>query len=121
MRITRQRRLERERAEQADQLDRIFEGMTDALLIYDANGRTIRTNPAAQRLLGLDAAPPDYAQLTVSERLARYTPRDAQGRLVTPEESARLDTFLTGTAPPEQVLNDVFWSLLNAKEFVFNH
>jgi hypothetical protein len=22
---------------------------------------------------------------------------------------------------PEQALNDVFWSLLNAKEFVFNH
>jgi hypothetical protein len=22
---------------------------------------------------------------------------------------------------PEQALSDVFWSLLNAKEFVFNH
>jgi signal transduction histidine kinase/integral membrane sensor domain MASE1 len=85
---TEQRRLERERAEQADQLDRIFEGMTDALLIYDADGRTIRTNPAARRLLGLDAAPPDHAQLTVAQRLARYTPRDAQGQLIPLEESA---------------------------------
>jgi PAS domain S-box-containing protein len=85
---TEQRRLERERAEQADQLDRIFEGMTDALLIYDASGRTIRTNPAARRLLGLDAAPPDYAQLTVSQRLARYAPRDAQGQLIPLEKSA---------------------------------
>jgi PAS domain S-box-containing protein len=85
---TERRRLEREHAEQAAQLDRIFEGMTDALLIYDANGRTVRTNPAARRLLGIDAAPPDYAQLTVAERLARYAPRDAQGRLVTLKESA---------------------------------
>ena len=41
-------------------------------------------------------------------------------RSPTPEESARLEKFLSPDAKPEQVLNDVFWSLLNAKEFVFN-
>jgi hypothetical protein len=39
----------------------------------------------------------------------------------TPEEVAKLDGFLKDGRPQEQVLNDVFWSLLNAKEFVFNH
>jgi hypothetical protein len=43
------------------------------------------------------------------------------GRTPTDEELKKLEGFLQGDAKPEQVLNDVFWSLLNAKEFVFNH
>ena len=43
------------------------------------------------------------------------------GRPPTDEELGKLGSFLKGEDKPEQVLNDVFWSLLNAKEFVFNH
>jgi len=43
------------------------------------------------------------------------------GRKPTDDELSKLEGFLGGDANPEQVLNDVFWSLLNAKEFVFNH
>jgi hypothetical protein len=39
----------------------------------------------------------------------------------TSEESANLKKFFSDDAKTEPVLNDVFWSLLNAKEFVFNH
>lgn len=42
-------------------------------------------------------------------------------RTPTGEELDKLNGFLKGDAKPQQVLNDVFWSLLNAKEFVFNH
>ena len=42
-------------------------------------------------------------------------------RKPTAEELRKLKEFFTDGAKPEQVLNDVFWSLLNAKEFVFNH
>ncbi len=42
-------------------------------------------------------------------------------RKPTEQEAAKLKAFFTPGAKPEQVLNDVFWSLLNAKEFVFNH
>lgn len=42
------------------------------------------------------------------------------GREPTDEETKKLEGFLQD-AKPELVLNDVFWSLLNAKEFVFNH
>ena len=43
-------------------------------------------------------------------------------RKPTPDEVTKLDAFVkTEGAKPEQVLNDVFWSLINAKEFVFNH
>jgi hypothetical protein len=43
------------------------------------------------------------------------------GRKPTEQEAAKLKAFFTPAAKPEQVLNDIFWSLLNAKEFVFNH
>jgi hypothetical protein len=38
-----------------------------------------------------------------------------------PDELNQLNGFFTSPASQEQALNDVFWSLLNAKEFVFNH
>lgn len=42
-------------------------------------------------------------------------------RKPTDDEIAKLKEFFTPEAKPDQVLNDVFWSLLNSKEFVFNH
>ena len=42
-------------------------------------------------------------------------------RKPTDEELSKLQEFFTPDSKPEQVLNDTFWSLLNAKEFVFNH
>ncbi len=39
----------------------------------------------------------------------------------TTNELAKLNEFLKPGSASEPVLNDVFWSLLNAKEFVFNH
>jgi hypothetical protein len=42
-------------------------------------------------------------------------------RLPTAEEKSRLQSFYTEGKSNEVVLNDLFWSLLNAKEFVFNH
>lgn len=39
----------------------------------------------------------------------------------TDEERTKLMTFLKPDKDPALVLNDVFWALLNAKEFVFNH
>jgi hypothetical protein len=42
-------------------------------------------------------------------------------RKPTEDERAKLKEFLAADPKSEQVLDDVFWSLLNAKEFVFNH
>jgi hypothetical protein len=42
-------------------------------------------------------------------------------RKPTPAELAKLSAYLKEGREPAQVLNDVFWALLNSKEFVFNH
>jgi hypothetical protein len=39
----------------------------------------------------------------------------------TEQELGKLKEFLKNCTEPEPMLEDVFWSLLNAKEFVFNH
>jgi len=42
-------------------------------------------------------------------------------RKPTSEELTELQKFLVDAKEPEPVLNDLFWSLLNSKEFIFNH
>ncbi|HAM70383.1 MAG TPA: cell surface protein [Verrucomicrobiales bacterium] len=42
-------------------------------------------------------------------------------RRPTDEERGRLAPFLKEPADPAAALNDLFWALLNSKEFVFNH
>jgi hypothetical protein len=42
-------------------------------------------------------------------------------RKPTDDEITKLKSFIAADSNQEQVLNDIFWSLLNAKEFVFNH
>jgi signal transduction histidine kinase len=84
---TERKRLEREVAEQAEQLDRIVEGMGDGLLVYDTQGQIVRTNAAARRLLGLGAASPDISQLSVEDRITLYAPQEQQdSQTLTPEE-----------------------------------
>ncbi len=91
--ITERKRLEREREvarvqaeHQADQLDRIFEAAADGLIVWGADGRLVRENPAARRMLGLDAAPPGFQQLRLRERLALYAVRDEHNRPMPYEE-----------------------------------
>jgi PAS domain S-box-containing protein len=83
---TERKRLERERAEQAEQLDRIFEGITDGLVVYNAQGEPVRFNAAARRILGLDVVPSEYTQLPASDRAILYEAHDEQGRLLAPED-----------------------------------
>src|SRR5260370_31484046 len=86
-RLAREREAAQAQAErQAEQLDRIFEAAADGLLVWDAEGQLVRENAAARRILGLDAAPPDFDQLPLRERLALMAARDEQGRPVAIEE-----------------------------------
>ncbi|HEV2461656.1 MAG TPA: PAS domain S-box protein [Ktedonobacterales bacterium] len=93
--ITERKRLEQEREaaraeaeRQAEELDRIFETMADGVVVYDAQGRTLRTNMAAHQLMGLDAAPPNYYELPAHERVSLFLTRDDQGRLLAPDDLA---------------------------------
>ena len=83
---TEQKRLERERGEQAAELDHIFESIADGLVVYNREGQLVRLDAAAHQILGLDAAPLDYAQLPVGDRISLYEARDEDGHLLAFED-----------------------------------
>jgi signal transduction histidine kinase/PAS domain-containing protein len=88
------RQAEREAAARARELEAVFEALTDGLLVYDAEGRILRSNTAARQLLGF-ATRPDFAALPWQERAVRYAPRDVQGHSIPPEGLA-LSRLLRG-------------------------
>jgi PAS domain S-box-containing protein len=74
--LTERKQLEDQLRQHVDQLDRIFEGMTEGLSIYDAQGHLVRTNAALSRVLCLDAAPPDYSHQPMRQRMEPFHLRD---------------------------------------------
>ena len=102
------RQAEREAAAQARELEAIVEALTDGLMVYNAEGRILHANQAARGLLGFDAHP-EFADLPWKERIARYTPLDAQGEPIPPEGLAlsRLlrGEVLTGAQPAKDCLH----------------
>jgi hypothetical protein len=42
-------------------------------------------------------------------------------RKVTEPERARLMQLISESANPDQGMHDVFWAILNSREFIFNH
>jgi PAS domain S-box-containing protein len=78
--VTARRALERQAQEQANQLEAIFEAMTDGVFVLDADGRVTRMNPAAQSLFGraLGEAVPETAE----DRTRGLNLRDSSGQLL---------------------------------------
>ena len=94
----------------------------------------VKTDPTlsqALHLLNGDAAHQKIRQGGVVARLLKEGKTPAQvienlyprclGRKPTDQEMSKLGEFLKDDKQNEQVLDDLFWSLLNSKEFVFNH
>jgi PAS domain S-box-containing protein len=120
-RLAREREAARLLAErQADELDRAYEAAADGLTVWDAAGQLVRQNPAARRILGLDAAPPGFDQLPLTERLACYAARDEQDRPLLPEEWPFMRTLCAevGTGPEAR---DIRLRALDGREVEVNN
>ena len=82
------------------------------LLNGDTTGQKIQDGGVVKRLLAEKKTPPQIIESLFLRCLSRKPNAD---------ELAKLTAFFKEGKPPEQVLNDVFWSLLNSKEFMFTH
>jgi PAS domain S-box-containing protein len=114
--ITERKRLGQELAEQAEKLDRIFEGIGEGALVYDAKGRVVRANAAARRLLGLDAAPIDLVQLPTEGRVALDTTRSAQESQLLAPSNWLAARALRGDVLGEVESQDIRMRTLDARE-----
>jgi signal transduction histidine kinase len=124
--VTERKQLEREREaarvqaeRRADELDRIFEAVTDGLVVWDAEGRIVRDNAAGRRMVGLDAAPPGFFQLSAHEQAAFFAGRDEQGRPVPPEESP-ISRALRGEVGIKPEARDLRIRVLDGREIEAN-
>ncbi len=63
----------------AGQIEATFEALADGMIVYDGDGRVVRMNGAARRLLDLDEGPIDYAARSLEERAVAYDLRDEHG------------------------------------------
>jgi PAS domain S-box-containing protein len=90
--VTEQRRLEREAAAYARELEAIFTSMNDGLIVFRADGTILRSNPAYEALVGW---PVDSALYSMSPEERRQTLqiRDTQG-----------DPLTSGFFPLERIL-----------------
>ena len=83
--ITELRRAEREIVARNQQLEAVFEAMTDGVNVYDREGAIIRMNSAYKRFIGLDSYP-EHRLLSQDERAESLQIRDEAHRLMRPEQ-----------------------------------
>ena len=82
--ISERKRLEREVAVHAGQLSATFDALSDGLIVFDAAGRLVRMNTAAQSLLSLAAPLGNY--VLPAEGASRFEVRDERGGTLTSEQ-----------------------------------
>src|SRR5690349_6390126 len=78
----------------ARRLETIFATMTDALVIWDAEGRVVETNPTYRELFGTDARP-DYLGMDFASRRRLLRIRDDADEPLAPDDLP-LSRFLRG-------------------------
>jgi len=88
------RRSEEDARARAVQLQAVLDCIADGVLVYDREGRIVRSTPAADRFLGL---PPDVRDAPVLERVTKqYEILTEDGRRVAPEDMVAVRAAVRG-------------------------
>jgi len=116
--VTARRALERQVAEQAAQLEAIFEAMADGVLVHDAQGRVLRVNQAYRDLMGVEADPDHFAR-SIDERVRRLRVLNEQGHPI-PEEHSVSRRVLSGEVVSGQDARDVQMHTLDGRAIWVN-
>ena len=109
------RRLEHEAAAHTQELEAIFEAITDGITVLDAKGGLVRTNQAFRAMSGVDRHP-ESRSLPMDQRLGALAMRDEQGqplgvemwpatRMLRGETLTGVDVFMNHTDGREAVVN----------------
>jgi len=113
--ISELRRLEREVASHVQELEAIFEAITDGITVLDSQGRLVRTNSAFRRLSGSEEHP-EFLAIPMERRLTGLAMRDEHG-LPLPVEAWPANRLLRGESLTGV---DVIMTTLDGRDMVFN-
>jgi signal transduction histidine kinase/PAS domain-containing protein len=83
--ITRLYRSEREAAARANELEAIFESMTDSIFVFNSGGEILHMNAAARTLFQPDQTPEDYSH-KLHEHRYNFIPLDERGHPLAEEQ-----------------------------------
>lgn len=100
--------------ERAQQLEAIFEAMTDGVFVYDREGYLLQVNMAGRRLFGLDVLP-DYTSRPLEQRIAQLVARDMNGQLLFQEDYPMV-RLLKGEVLTDEKAMDVLVYTLDGRE-----
>jgi PAS domain S-box-containing protein len=123
--VTEQRKLERslrdsqrELAERINQLETIFDAMTDGVNVYDQQGHILQMNHAYRDFIALDAHP-EHIALTSFERGNQLQVRDEQGHPL-PDEQRPVTRMLNGEVLTGENATDIRLRALDGRELQLN-
>ncbi|HEU5200215.1 MAG TPA: CHASE3 domain-containing protein [Ktedonobacterales bacterium] len=120
----RERLLQSERGARLDavararELEVVFDAVTDLVSVYDATGKLVQYNAAANKLMGLNNHP-EHVALPLEERAARLKYRDEQGNPLPPERLPQR-RFLKGETLLGAEAVDFQMRTLDGREVQFN-
>lgn len=103
---------------QARELATVFETLTDAVAVYDHEGRIVRMNTAFRALLGLDGHP-EYASHPLDERTFWVHMRDVHGQFLAREQWP-VQRILKGELLSGENTTDVRLSTLDERQVLLN-
>ncbi len=104
--------------ERADEMEAIFETMTNGVVAYDSEGHILHMNAAFRKLIGL-AACPDYTSYPSRERSKMLVMRDEHGQML-PEEQWPVNRMLRGEDMTEGNAIDILVRTLDGREVQLN-
>lgn len=110
---------EREAVLRANQLEAMFESMSDGVVVYNKKGQVLHTNAAAHHIFGLGALPPQDEAYLRQELLLQAAQRDEHGQLF-PEKRRPLARVLTGEFLTGTRASDVLVQTPDARQVVLN-
>src|SRR2546430_5665914 len=97
-----------EAAGRTDQLEAIFEAITDGLIVYNQQGHIIKMNTSARQILGIETQPEAFYSTPLEERVALYQIHDQFGRALSAEQTPAMrilhgETFTQHTVSDTQL------------------
>ncbi len=110
---------EREAALRANQLEAMFEAMSDSVVVYNRQRQVVHTNAATTRLFGLTLVPERDAAPLRQELLRQTAEQGEQGQLL-PEKQRPLARLLHGEALTGTNATDVLVQTPDGRKMILN-